>query len=126
MSNSNSINGRLQCFSVTAIDGKTTGSTLIFTPTARFTPLSITFEATTVDALISVSSASVGTNGASYNNVLPISALTGAILTNMMLTLPLSVAITTVASGTGIYVNVTTGAVGTTYTLKCTIMGFYD
>ena len=126
MSNSNSINGKLQCFSLTGLDGKTTGSTLIFTPTSRFTPLMVTFEATAITALISVSSCSIGSNGASYNDILAISPLTGVIVVNNVLSFPLSALSNSIAAGTGIYINVTTGAVGTTYTIKSTLTGFYD
>lgn len=126
MNNANAINGRLQCFSVSGIDGNTTGSTQIFVPTSQFTPLMLTFEATLVSGFVGVSSCSIGTNGASYNNILAISALTGVIATNNVLSFPLSLPISSVSSGTGIFVNVTIGALGTTYTTKVSIIGFYD
>jgi hypothetical protein len=109
-----------------SIDGKTTGSTLLFTPAANFTPLMINFEVTSTTGFVTVSSCSIGTNGASYNNILPISALTGAIAASNILNFSLLSLISKVASGTGIYVNVTTGAVATTYVLKITLVGFYD
>lgn len=126
MTNANQTNDRLQCFSLTGIDGKTTGATLIFTPTSRFTPLIVSTELTTVSGFVSVSSLSFGSNGASYNNILAISAMTLVVAANNVLNFPVSALATSVAAGTGIFVNVTSAAVATTYTIKVSITGFYD
>lgn len=122
----NAINGRIFTYSVSGLDGTTTGSTLIFTPISRFTPISVTLELTSVTGFVTVASCSIGTNGASYNNLLGISALTGILSANNLLTFPITSLISSVASGTGIYVNITTGAISTTYILKVSITGFYD
>jgi len=108
------------------IDGKTTGPILLLTPVGNFTPLMINFELTSTTGFAVVASCSIGTNGASYNNILPISALTGISVAGNILNFSLLTLISKVAAGTGIYVNVTTGAVATTYVLKITLVGFYD
>lgn len=126
MSNANSTNSRVQVFSLTGIDGKTTTSTLIFTPTSTFTPSQVFFELTSVSGFVSVSSISIGTNSASYDNILPISVLAGMSGLNNVLLLSISSVISSVSANTGIYINVTAGAIATTYTIKCSIMGFYN
>jgi len=126
MAISNATNGRQFIYSLSGLDGKTTGSTLIFTPISRFTPIFLTMELTSVSGFVTVASCSDGTNGASYNNILGISALTGVLAANNLLTFPIVTLVSSVASGTGVYVNITTGAVATTYVLKVSIKGFYD
>lgn len=111
--------------SISAIDGTTTGSTLIFTPAALFTPTNIIVTLTGLTGFAVVASCSIGTNGASYNNILPITVLTGMSSVNNILNFPLSALISNVAASTGIYINITTGAVSTTYVLKATIIGYY-
>jgi len=108
------------------IDGTATGSTLIFTPTGNFTPQIITFELQSTTGFISVASASIGTNGSNYNNLLPISALTGIQVANNLLSFSLTSLISSITAGTGIFVNITTGAISTTYVLKVTITGIYN
>jgi len=122
----NATNNRLFTYSVSGIDGKTTGSTLLFTPISQFTPVSVTTELNSVSGFVTVASYSIGTNGASYNNILGISALTGVLAANNLLNFPVVTLVSSVASGTGIYVNITSGAVATTYVLKVSITGFYD
>lgn len=109
-----------------AIDGTTTGPILLLTPSGNFTPIMINFEVVSTTGFLVVASCSIGTNAASYNNILPISALIGAIAAANILNFSLLSLISKVASGTGIYVNVTTGATATTYVLKITLIGFYD
>lgn len=122
----NSPNEKFFTFNVSGIDGTATGSTLVFTPISRFTPISVTVELTSVSGFVTVASFSVGTNATSYNNILPVSALTGVTSANNLLTFPLAAVISSIDAGIGIYINVTTGAVATTYVLKCSINGFYD
>jgi len=124
--NSNATNDRIACFSVSGVDGKTTGATLIFTPTSKFTSTQVTVELTTVSGFISAASFSVGSNGASYNNILAITALTGLSTVNNYINVPIVSLSSTISAGTGIYVNVTTGATATTYIIKVSITGFYD
>lgn len=75
-----------------------------------------------------VASVSFGTNGASYNNVLAITALTGLTTAGNYIpnVMALSTAIGVVAASTGIFVKVTTAITGTSQTVDFVINGFYD
>lgn len=128
MATNNAVNVQnfVQMFNVMGINSKSTGATQIFTPTAQFTPLDVVFELTGSSAVISVASCSIGTNAASYNDILPISILTGLTSLNNILRFPLNALISSIAQSTGIFVNVTTGAVATTYQIKCSITGYYN
>jgi hypothetical protein len=114
-------------FSVSNIDGKVGAATLIFTTTSnRFTPTDIVFELTTIAGYVSVPSITVGTNGASYNNILGISPLTGVTTQNQLLRFSLTSVISSVATATGVYVLVSVPAGAGTYTIKCSVQGFYN
>lgn len=109
------------------IDGKTTGATVIGTtdPKMRFVPLYVSAEPTGVSGLVTVSSLSVGTNSATFNNILVATALTGAITANFLVNTPITALSPSVVPGTSISVNITVGAVGTTYNLRVSVIGFY-
>lgn len=114
---------------VTGVDAKTTGSTLIGTTdsTLRFRPVRAIFEITSATAVVGVATVSVGTNASSYNNVLVASALTGLSTVNTSLIFNLSLAVlTSITVSTGIYVNVTIGATATTCVFKVSVIGDYD
>jgi hypothetical protein len=109
------------------IDGKAVAATLIGTTengTRRFYPTAVLYELTAVAVLIGVCTASVGTNGAAYNDVMAAGALTGLSAVNGMLRVSVALA-TSIAPNTGVYVNITAGATATTYTLRAAIEGYY-
>jgi hypothetical protein len=113
-------------YTVNNISGTATGATQIFTPSARFTPLFVTFQLTSVSGFLTVATISLGTNASSYNNILTTSVLTGLGTVNNILTIPLSsVTNSSVAASTALYVNVTSVAVASTYVFGCTILGIY-
>lgn len=112
------------------MDGKTTGTTTLFTTdngTERFYPIITIFEITNGSAILSVGTISVGTNSATYNNIQAAAALTGLTATNniIMFNSALS-AISSVAANTAVLSNITVGFTATTATLKVTIIGFYE
>jgi len=116
-------------FSTGGIDAKATGATTIGTTRdsgERFVPLYVVVELTAAAALTIVPTISVGTNGASYNNLLVATALTGISATNnvVILAIPPSV-ITSVPPGTPIKVNITIGATATTATVRVDVVGYY-
>lgn len=117
-------------FTKTSIDAKATGATTIFTTdngTERFYPLFAIIESTAASGVLSVALVSIGTNSTSFNDILPITTLTGISAANKMISLPLSVAAaTSVAPNTAIKINVTTGATGTSQNIKATIVGYYE
>ena len=112
-----------------SIDAKTTGSTLLFTTKSneRFYPTSITMEVTAASVIVGVCTLSIGTNSATYNNILAATALTGMTAANKVVSMNLtSLVIDSIAASTGVYVNITVGATATTKTIKITIHGYYE
>lgn len=109
------------------IDGKTVAATAIGTTengTRRFYPTAAVFELTAVAVLIGVCTLSVGTNGASYNDLVAATAMTGLTAANGILRVSIALA-GSVAPNTAVYVNITVGATATTYTLRAILEGYY-
>lgn len=113
--------------SVASVNLKTTGATSVFTTPAgvTFIPQSVSVFITASDAFATPASISVGTNGAAYDNILAITALTGLSAVNAVLTTHLTALSVIVAAATQVYVNVTTGAGATTLVGTVKINGFY-
>lgn len=119
---------QLTSLTVTGINGKNTGATLIGTTnngTQLFHPLIAVCKASGASTVTIPAALSVGTNGASYNNVLPITTLTGITAANQMLPTNLAGAVGVIAANTGVYANVTTGATATSLTLEVHLIGYY-
>ncbi len=118
----------LQVLQLDGIDGKTTGVTTIATTVAgkRFYPLFVGAEVTTADTIAVAPTVSIGTNDASYNNLLTATALTGLTVVNALIGLvPITAAKLSVAPSTAIKANVTVGATATTCTIRVFAVGFY-
>lgn len=120
----------LKVLTATGIDGKTLGSTLIQTtaPGLRFVPTVINMELTTVSGFVSAPSVSIGTNSTDYNNLLSITSLSFVDTANEFVVYNIEDVVASpfsIAASTGIYLKVTTAAVGTTYTMRATVLGFY-
>lgn len=122
----------LAVYSITGIDGTVlNGTTTIFTTDAssgRFYPVSIVCECTSTSGFVVVASVSVGTNSTSFNNILAITALTGASAANLYAVAAPTGIIAgggSVAAGTAVVLKVTTAATATTYVIKAVIAGFY-
>lgn len=131
MALNNSINNlssnTMSVIQLSGIDGKTTGAIKIGTTSniGRFVPLFVNVEGTNISGFVTVASFSVGSNGASYNNILAISAMTGVIATNIVLQTNAAALLSSLPASTDVYINITTGAVGTTYTMRASVIGFY-
>lgn len=131
MALNNSINNlssnAMSVIQLTGIDGKTTGAIKIGTTSniGRFVPLFVNVEGTNISGFVTVASFSVGTNGASYNNILTITAMTGVNASNIILQTNATALISSLPASTDVYINVTTGATATTYTLRASVIGFY-
>jgi len=118
-------NQALVAYSVTGINAKSTGATTIFTTEGeRFHPLFVVAEITAASALTVGATVSVGTNSASFNNIMAAS-VTGTTINNMLPN-ALSALTDSVAPGTAVKVNVSVGAVGTSGTMSVTVIGFYS
>lgn len=101
-------------------------STVVATPDVRFLPTLVLFRVAVASGFVSAATLSVGTNAATYNNIIPGTALTGFNTADQLwgvLVPPLAVA---VSAGTGIRVNVTVAAVATTLTSDVWILGVRD
>lgn len=119
----------LRSLSVTGINAKNTGATQIGATengTEKFHPLFAVFVMNSASLITIVPTVSVGTNGATYNNILAATALAGVSGVGSMLPVVISSAISNISANTGIFVNVTIGATATTALLDCHIIGFYN
>lgn len=119
--------------STVTLNGKATGSTLIYTvpPTSfRFVPVGAHVEAIAATGTGILSpSVSVGTNSTAYNNIFT-STLLSSLLASAGLVQPsaLSIAnaVTPLTNGAQIFANVNAAATGyTTYTFQVDILGYY-
>ena len=113
--------------SVASVNLKTTGATSVFTTPAGviFIPQSVSVFITASDTFATPASISVGTNGAAYDNILGITALTGLSAVSAVLTTHITLLSVIVPAATAVFVNVTTGAGATTLTGTVKINGFY-
>lgn len=116
----------LVAYVVTGVDIKSATSTTIFTTDegGRFHPLFVVVELTSASSLTIGGTASVGTNASSYNNIMP-AAVTGTTL-NKMLPNALSALTDSVAPNTAVKLNISIAATGTSGTLSCTVVGYYQ
>ena|SRR5438105_12245987 len=104
-------------------------TTLLTTPdgSERFFPLFVAIEATASSGILTVCACSVGSNSPTFDNILPITTLTGVIGVNTRLLLPLTgTGLSTVAPSTAVVLKVTTAATGGTQSVKVALLGFFD
>lgn len=113
-------------FTKSSIDGKTAATTNIFTNNSgkTFYPTSIDIILTTVSGFVSVASFSIGRN-AGVNDILAISVLTALSTSGQVFPFMVNAIYTPVANGDIVSIKITTGAVGTTYTIQATVNGHY-
>lgn len=117
--------------SAVVVNGKSTGTTLVFTLPAfllNFYPTQVIFRAVNVGGVTTAPTVSVGTNSSSYNNIVSASLLSTVLATlgatagapqNASISLPL-------AGGLQIFANVSIAALATNYTFNVEVIGFYD
>jgi hypothetical protein len=119
----------LRMISVTGVSATAIAATQIGTTengTQSFHPLYVVFVMNAASSLTIAGAASVGTNSSTYNNVIAITTLTGLTTIGQMLPVPIVTAIGKIAANTAIFVNVTTGATGTSGTIDIHVIGFYQ
>jgi hypothetical protein len=110
------------------VDLKTPASTSIVTTNANgtnFFPNMVRVYCNAATGFVSAASISVGTNSTSFDNILPITALTGLNASGKYIDIPISAATTAVPPNTAISVKVTTGATTTTQTGIVYVLGDY-
>ena len=115
--------------SLAGVDLTAAASSKIFTTDAglRFIPTQVVAEITTADTIAVAPTISVGTNAATYNDILTASALTGLTAVNKMLGFGLTAAAgTSVAASVDIYVKVTTGATAVACVGRIDVIGYYQ
>mgnify|MGYP001562302960 CR=1 FL=1 len=116
-------------FSKTNISAPSTGATLIGTTengTQKFYTLHILVSVRTANTILAVATCSIGTNGATYNNILPATALTGLTAANMYLRSEILTATGSVNANTEIYVNITVAATATAKQIDLHLLGYYE
>jgi hypothetical protein len=112
---------------VTGVIATQTGPVAIDTNDASFfRPVHIIVDLNTVSGLGTPPTISIGTNAASYNNILGLTALTSLTLNSSTLQFSLSGAVASVAQNDVINVNISIGAIATTYTINVLVIGFYE
>jgi len=94
--------------------------------TERFFPLFCVITVSSATLLTIAGTMSVGTNSASYNNILVATAMTGLTGLYNMLTMNLTTLVSSIAANTPIFVNVTVGATATSSTFDVYLFGFYQ
>lgn len=110
------------------IDAKTTGATKMGTTengTERFHPIFAVINVSAANTIAVVPTLSVGTNGASYNNILVAAAMTGLSALHTLLKSDIVGATGNVAPNTEIYVNISVGATATAMSLDVHLFGYY-
>lgn len=110
---------------ITGLDLTSNGSTKIFTTPNwinSFIAESIAVQISTSNTFISAASISLGSNGASYNNILAITALTGLSVVGNYLHIPIVALAGGIPPSTDVFVNVT-AAVATALTGKILVFG---
>lgn len=103
------------------------GSSIIFTPPFTgvvFVPQCIIVRCISVEGLISPSSISVGTNLQNYNDIIPITSLSGLASVNSIIVIPITIGVA-IPKGTEIRVNVVNPIVGVSQYAEVYINGFY-
>ena len=123
-------NKPIESITTVGISGTVTGSTSVGTtdPNMRFVAQFINVELTSLSGTLTIPpTISIGTNSTSYNNLLAGTALTGVNAANIVMQISATALSSSVATGTGIFVNVTAAATGVslTYTMRVTVLGFY-
>lgn len=107
---------------------KNTGSTVVFTPPfsggVSYFLRSLFVECTEATNIAVPASISMGTNSPNYDNILPISLLTGLTSAGLAIRIPATLEVP-VSKDTPIRINVTTAATGTSQTVDLFLDGFY-
>jgi hypothetical protein len=116
-------------YSALGVNMKSLGATSLGTVPAgkRFIPTELVVLVKTASGLSTALSLSIGTNGALYNNIRAITAMTGLSLVDRYLVVPIgATALAAVLAGTQMFVNVTTivGGNGGTGTMDVHLFGY--
>lgn len=125
----NLISSNFALFSSTTIDGKSTGSTVIGTTRSNgserfYTQIAQIFLVSS-SGIVTPPTISIGSNSASYNNIITDTLLSGLNTNNDFYGFTATGVIPSLAGGTEIKVNISSGANATTYNIIALVRGFY-
>lgn len=121
-------NSNIVRISKTGITATGIGSYLMETTengTQKFFPIFATFSITAATGISVVPTFSVGTNAATYDNVIPASVLTGLISVDKMTKIDISAATSAVGANTAIYAAISVPATAATCVVDVHLFGFY-
>ena len=107
-----------------SVDFKTTGATLLYTPSSDFIVLSVVVIYDSIDALTVGGAYTFGTNAASYDNLFSVNSFNTSATSSSTEEAPPSTPTPIVPSGTGIYINISAGATATTATGRISFTGY--
>ena len=110
-----------------SVDLTSTGSTMIVDTNPSFNTyigISIIVQILSSNTFVAPASISIGTNSNDYNNILPITVLTGLSTIGNYIQIPILSLSSSVNPSTGIFVKVNTGATAVALTGQIFIIGF--
>jgi len=114
-------------YKIKNIDATVQAATLMGSPLpGGFRVTHLFIDLTSVSGLISAPVISLGKTSSSYNDIIPATAMTSLSTASNSYVIPVSGLIVDMINGDGLYFNVSTAGVATTYTIDVTIEGFYD
>ncbi len=114
-------------YKIKNIDGTAQAATLMGNPApGGFRVTHVILDLTSVSGFVSVPTISLGTNSTSYDDILTATPLTSLTSQSDTFMIPISGIVADIASATGIYLNIITGASASTYTIDAALLGFYD
>lgn len=119
---------QLESFSLIGLNAKNTGATLIGTTengTQKFHPVFTLMVCNSGTLITVVPTVSVGTNGATYNNLIAATSMAAMTAAGNMAQPALTATYGNIAANTGIFINVTIGATATTCLVDIHVFGFY-
>jgi hypothetical protein len=105
------------------VDGKASGVVSLFTVDKSLHPIAVRCKLKVVSGFVSACTLSIGTNAATYNDLVLATALTGLATVSTFLAVPLISPVLVIAAGTLVRANVTVVAIGTTYSLELHLLG---
>lgn len=110
------------------IDAKTATNTHLFTTDAgrKWVTVGAFIRCTAASGVLTVATVSIGSNAATYTDLVAATALTGVTAADLTIpVLPVLSVPAIIAGGTAIHANVSVAATGTSQTLEVTIIGYY-
>lgn len=115
-----------QIIQILNVNGKNSGSTIMqkSSPLGKFYPMNVSFELVSVSGLVTASTVSLGSNSATYNNIMAATLLTNLTTALDIRNITLNTGLVTLAANTDVYLNVTGVATATTFNFNVYLLGW--